>query len=305
LKKFKKILIIGGTGFIGYHLAKRCLEKNWHVTSLSTKKPKKIRFLKKVNYLYCDISKYNLLKKKLNLHYNYVVNLGGYVDHSNKKKVYLSHYLGVKNLAKFFLNSKIENFIQFGSGGEYGNLKPPHKEKSEKKPKSSYYNAKFMATKYLVNLYKKNSFPVTIFRLYQAYGPRQDPNRLIPIVIMNCLKNKTFDCTDGKQFRDFIYVEDVINAVVACFENKLSIGEIFNIGTNKPIKIKKLIIYINRLIKKGKPLFGKISLRKDEQLRFYPSIFKISKILNWKPKILLNKGINRTIKFYKSHEQNN
>ena len=62
----KKILINGGTGFIGYHLAKKCIEYNWSITSLSTKKPKKERKLDKVNYVFCDISNKKNLTKKIN-----------------------------------------------------------------------------------------------------------------------------------------------------------------------------------------------------------------------------------------------
>ena len=70
----KKILITGGTGFIGYHLAKKCLKLNWSVTSLSTKNPKKYRKLKKVKYLICDISNKIDLQKKIKNNYDYVVN---------------------------------------------------------------------------------------------------------------------------------------------------------------------------------------------------------------------------------------
>ena len=80
------ILIIGGTGFIGYHLAKRSIKKGWQVTSISTNPPKKIRKLSNVKYIISDITKKNSLKNKIKKNYNYVVNLGGYVDHSNKKK---------------------------------------------------------------------------------------------------------------------------------------------------------------------------------------------------------------------------
>ena len=86
----KKILITGGTGFIGYHLAKKCLKLNWSVTSLSTKNPTKIRKLKKIKYLISDISKKSDLKKIININYDYVVNLAGYVDHSRKKKTLYS-----------------------------------------------------------------------------------------------------------------------------------------------------------------------------------------------------------------------
>ena len=81
-----KILIVGGTGFIGYHLAKRSLKEGWTVTSISTRRPKKLRYISKVKYIICDITKKSILKKKINKNFDLVVNLGGYVDHSNKKK---------------------------------------------------------------------------------------------------------------------------------------------------------------------------------------------------------------------------
>ena len=86
MKIKKKILIVGGTGFIGYHLAKRAIKRGWQVTSISSRKPKKIRNLKKVKYLLCDITNFKLLKKCIHSKFKYVVNLGGHVDHSNKKK---------------------------------------------------------------------------------------------------------------------------------------------------------------------------------------------------------------------------
>ena len=63
-QKKKKILIVGGTGFIGYHLAKASLKKGWKVTSVSINKPKKIRRLKNIKYIFCDITKKNFIKKK-------------------------------------------------------------------------------------------------------------------------------------------------------------------------------------------------------------------------------------------------
>ena len=76
-------MIIGGTGFIGYYLAKKCLSKKWTVVSFSKNYPKKIRFLNNVNYLTGDLSVKNDLKI-INQTFDYVVNLGGYVDHKNK-----------------------------------------------------------------------------------------------------------------------------------------------------------------------------------------------------------------------------
>ena len=155
MKKKNKILIVGGTGFIGYHLAKKCLEQKWKVTSISTKRPLKKRYIKNIRYLICDISKQNSIKKKIKDDFDFVINLGGHVDHNNIKKTYASHYIGLKNLASFFQKKKIKLFIQIGSGGEYGKALSPHREGSEKAPKTIYNKSKYLATKHLIYLSKR------------------------------------------------------------------------------------------------------------------------------------------------------
>ncbi len=297
----KKILIIGGTGFLGYHLAKKCLLKKWDVTSISTNIPQKKRFLSKVKYLILDITKKKLILRKIKSNYDFVVNFGGYVNHNEKLKTYKSHYIGCKNLADIFKGSKIKLFIQIGSSVEYGNLKSPQKEDSKtnvNKLKSTYGKAKLMATNYLLKLNKINNFPCTILRLYLVYGPYQDKNRLIPHTLNECLNDNLFDCSAGKQYRDFLFVDDLMTAIFKCFYNKLSRGEIMNIGTGKPHNIKKIILFIRNNIKLGNPVFGKIQLRKDEILKLYPDISKIKKILNWKPYTLLHKGIKTITRHY-------
>ena len=298
----KKILLIGGTGFIGYHLSKKCIQKGWNVTSISTHKPRKIRFISKVKYVICDITKKKKLEKKLSKNFNFVVNLGGYVDHSDRKKTFKSHFLGVKNLASIFLNKSIQSFVQIGSGGEYGKSKSPHKEIHKGKPISVYYKAKLLATTHLLKLNKTKKFPVSIIRLYQAYGPRQDFNRFIPIIIQSCLKNKRFPCSEGKQFRDFIFVDDVVDAIIESLKSSKASGQIFNIGSGKPFKIKDIIKKINKKIKKGYPLYGKIKLRKDEEIKTFPSIAKAKKLINWRPKVSFQHGLQKTINFYNSRK---
>jgi len=294
----KKILIIGATGFLGYHLASYCIKKKFHVTSISKNSPRRIRFLKKVYYIRCDISNKKLLEKKLNNNYDYVVNFGGYVDHSNKKETFKSHYLGGKILGDIFLKKKIKKFIQIGSSMEYGRIHSPQKESFKCKPKSTYGLSKFLTTQYFLNLHKKNNFPVTILRLYQVYGPYQDSNRLIPIVINSCKANKNFSCSDGKQFRDFLYIDDLIRAIYITLNKKESSGKIINIGFGRPIKIKKIIKKIKNYFKKGNPIFGRIKLRKEELLKIYPDLKNAKNILNWKPRIDFKSGIKKTINFY-------
>ena len=82
-------------------------------------------------------------------------------------------------------------------------------------------------------------------------------------------------------------------------KKKESDGEIFNIGFGKTIKVKKVIQLINSLTKKGRPIFGQIKLRKEENLITYPNIKKAKILLKWKPKISFKKGIIKTINYYK------
>jgi dTDP-glucose 4,6-dehydratase len=281
----KKILIVGGTGFVGYHLAKEAVKKGFEVSSLSKNNPVKKRYLKKVKYIIADIANKKSINKIIRDDFQYVVNLAGYVDHTDEIKTYRSHYLGCKNISNYFLKKNIKLFVQVGSSMEYGLSKSPQKEDFKCKPKSIYGKAKFLATKYLLNLYKKKKFPVTIVRLYQVYGPYQDLNRFMPVVINSCKKNKDFPCSHGRQYRDFLYIDDLIDAIFLILRNPKATGEIFNIGSGKPLKIRNIIKKILSYYRSGKPQFGEIKLRKEEQMKIYPDIFKARRTLNWKPKI--------------------
>tara|TARA_A100001011_G_scaffold396469_1_gene494409 strand:+ start:1734 stop:2624 length:891 start_codon:yes stop_codon:yes gene_type:complete len=293
-----KILIVGGTGFVGYHLAKETLKKGWKVYSISTRKPIKARRIGKVRYIICDITNKKKLQKSINFHFDYVVNLGGYVNHTDYSKTIKSHYYGCKNLVDFFINNPPNSFVQIGSSNEYGRARSPQNEQIKCKPVSIYGKAKLLSTKYLIKMHKKKNFPSVVLRLYQAYGPRQDTNRLIPQAIVSFLNNREFNSTEGKQLRDFIHVDDVIQAIIKSLLTETSRGQIINIGSGKPRNIKSIIIKIFKFIKSGKINFGKIKMRKDEILKIYPSIKKAKKVLRWYPKISFSKGLNHTIKSY-------
>ena len=296
----KKILVVGGTGFIGFHLIKKLKNKKFIVDSISTKQPLKKRTINGVKYILTDISNLAKLKKSIKENsYSHVINLAGHVDHYNKKKTLNSHFTGCKNLVNIFLKSKIKSFIQIGSSGEYGNMTSPHYENFDAKPLTIYNLAKKKASDFLINSFKKSRFPVTIFRLYLAYGPNQDENRFIPIVIKNCLKDKSFELSHCNQYRDFIYIDDFVSLIIKSFKIKKSIGEIFNIGSGKPIKLKIIINKIKKHIKGGKPIFGEKKLRKDEIYKIYPNIDKAKTFFKWFPKTSIDNGLLKTVKFYK------
>lgn len=299
-----KVLITGGTGFIGYHLSKEFLKRNYKVTSISLTKPKKKRYLRNMNYLYCDLGNYNALKKTIVGDFDYVINLAGHVDHTNKAKVINSHFNGCKNLSTIFLKRKIKGFFQIGSCVEYGYKASPQKENAKIKLntiRSNYGISKYLATKYLLNLHQKKKFPVIILRLYLIYGPRQDTNRLIPIVLQKCKRRQGFPCSEGSQMRDFLHINDLVNLFFKIIQTsrKNYFGNIYNVGFGKPYSVKNVIMLIKKIVKGGKPNFGKIKLRKDEITELYPDINKIKDYFKWKPKIGLKKGISLLVNYDK------
>jgi nucleoside-diphosphate-sugar epimerase len=303
LKKKKKLLIVGGTGFIGYNLINKLKDnKNYNITSLSSNYPKKERKFLNIKYIFCDISNKKKLKKKLfNKEFDYIINLGGYVNHFEKKKTIDSHFNGCKNLVEIFSKKKIKRFLQMGSSVEYGNLSSPQKENAQiqlKKVNSNYGKAKLNATNLLLDYHHNLDFPAIILRLYITFGPNQELNRFIPIVINECLKKNKFPCSTGTQLRDFIYIDDLVRLIIKCLNKKDIEGEIFNVGSGKPKKIKDIIRLIMRETKGGLPSFGKIKLRKDETSALYPDISKAKKILGWSPKVKFSKGLKQTISYY-------
>lgn len=299
--KKKKILIVGGTGFLGFHLCKFFIKKNWKVLSLSLRPPVVSRKLNKVKYFYGDISNIDKIFFLNKISIDFIINCGGYVDHYKKQQTFNSHVNGCKNLVKIFSKKKIKLFVQLGSSTEYGLVSSPQSEKQNEKPTGNYGQIKLLCTNFLKEL--SFFFPYVIIRPYQVYGPFQDNNRIVPYIINSCLSNKKFPCTQGIQHRDFLYIEDFNRALyLILLKKQKCINQIINIGYGKPIKIKNLILKIKNYIKKGHPEFGKISMRKDEQKKVYPSIKKALKLLNWRPKVSLEKGLLKTISYYKKNK---
>lgn len=299
----KKLLIVGGTGFIGYHLLKEAQKRKYKVTSISINKPKKLRNLKGVNYILADISNYTILKKKLNTNFDFVINAGGYGVHPGFGKegdrLIYAHYQGLVNLLQILNLKKIKKFIQIGSSAEYGIINSPIKETALCTPQTPYAIAKFLCSKYLIEQFIEIKFPVTIFRLFQVYGPKQDDNRIVTFLIKNCLKNRKFFTTKGKQMCDFCYIDDVVNVIFKSIKNKKTNGQIFNIGSGKPISIKKIINLVLKKIRKGRPVFGGLNYKVGTNKNNFPNIAKVKKELRWSPKIDINSGISKTIESLK------
>ena len=304
LKK-NKLLVIGGTGFIGTVLLEEANKLGFKTTSLSLNQPSYKNFQKQTRYLCLDTSNRILLEKALDQNFNYVVNLGSYINHNSIKDdgfCIISEQLNLLNNLTSLLNtSNLIRFVQVGSSDEYGLTNSPQKEDFREMSFSPYSFSKVMNTHYLQMLNLSENFPSVILRLFLVYGPHQKFDRLVPYVIKSCLLNENFNLSAGDQIKNFCYVKDVAKAITQSLKSPNIEGQIINIGSSKIISIREIVEKIRSSIKMGKPNFKKINIRNIENKNLYPDISKAKKLLNWAPETSLETGLKETILWYKSN----
>ena len=297
-----KLLIIGGTGFIGQHVVKMALKKGFNVTVLTKNNHNANDKLDGVIYIAVDIgNKVSLLSNLKIKVFDYVINLGGYINHANYSnggsEVYDVHFSGVRNLVDCLDKSKIKGFVQIGSSDEYGNNSAPQIETQREAPISPYSCAKVASTHFLQTLYRTEMFPAVILRPFLVYGPGQSEERFIPQIIKGCTNRQEFPVSKGEQLRDFCFIDDFIQAVFSALDNHSAHGEVINIASGKPISIKKMINTIVAVIGSGQPQFGQIAYRNGENMSLYGDITKAKNILGWKSSVSLEQGLKETIKW--------
>jgi len=305
-QQYLKLLVVGGSGFIGQHVVKKALQKGFETTVLSKNDCNANDRLEGVVYLSADISNKEVLITQLKGRlFDYVVNLGGYVNHKNYfddgKKIYDVHFSGVKNLVDCLEKSEIKGFIQIGSSDEYGENLAPQNENQREAPFSIYSCAKVHSTHFLQTLYKTENFPAVILRPFLVYGPGQSIDRFIPQVINGCLTNEKFSSSKGEQLRDFCFIDDFVEAIFNALGNSNIYGEVINISSGKPVSIKTVVRMIVDIIGFGRPQFGKVLYRDGENKKLYADIDKAEKLLGWKPTVGLEKGLSKTIEWVKNN----
>ena len=196
-----KVLVIGGSGFIGGAIARRAVSLGWTVDSLGLKIPKEKDRIERVNYFCADITKIKTLQMISTKKYHYVVNTGGYINHKfffdGGNTVLNAHFDGLINIVKSIDKSSLIRFINIGSSDEYGDTAAPQVENMREKPISPYSAAKAAATHFLQTLYRTEAFPSVSLRLFLCYGPGQARNRFLPYLIGRCLENGEINTTPG------------------------------------------------------------------------------------------------------------
>ena len=220
----------------------------------------------------------------------------------------LSYYNKLKKISKSsFKFHHISTDEVFGSLGEKGFFV----EDSPYDP-SSPYSASKASSDHLVRAWHRTfGLPVTISNCSNNYGPYQFPEKLIPLIIINCLSNKSLPVYGkGENIRDWLYVEDHCKAINLILQEG-AIGDTYNIGGNNEISNINIVESICTILDKLKPsnsgksykqLISFVKDRPGHDFRYAINTTKIKKDLNWEPKETFDSGLTKTIKWYLENE---
>jgi len=295
---------VGGRGFIGSHLVASLLNTGALVTTLALSEPLSPIELEGVEHVTGDLRDPDGLRKCLtDREFDYVINSGGYIDHSpyfsGGRDLVDQHFLGTMNLLDLVKGPDLKGYVQIGSSDEYGSLEAPQKEDSREAPISPYSVAKVAATHLLQMLRRTENLPVVVVRLFLVYGPGQGYQRFLPQVIRGCLANQVFETSEGMQLRDFCYVDDVVDAILLAMVSEEAHGRVINVASGEPVTIREVIEKVVTMVGGGKADFGKIPYRVGENMGLYAEISLAKEILGWQPAITLDEGLKRTIAWYR------
>ena len=153
-----------------------------------------------------------------------------------------------------------------------------------------------------MKFYKRN---IKIVRPFNAFGPWQSMKAVIPELIIKSLRGEEIKTTKGLQTREFNYVQNLVDGFISCAKNKKTLQNVYNIGSNKEIRIKDIARLIHKLTNsKSKLSIGKLKSRKTDILRMSANYKKFSAVTNWKPNKNFIDGMKITIEWYRKYLKN-
>ena len=318
----KKVIVTGGSGFIGSNLVKYLLKKKYFVINIDSLKysanpynTKNLNTNKNYIFFKLDLNNKNKILKILKKYKPVgIFNLAAetHVDRSIDTPYNFIHsnILGTYNLLESILASKKKiKLIHISTDEVYGDvIKGRSDEKYPYNPSSPYSSTK-ASSDHLVKAYVKTyKIPAIITNCCNNYGPNQFPEKLIPKLIYNIIKNKPLPIYGkGKNSREWMHVHDHCEALLLIFL-KGKIGENYNIGSGinlKNIDIAKKLLKIakNKYLNiNGNVKIKFVKDRPGHDIRYALNNNKIKRKLGWKSKITLEKGLDQTFNWYLNNE---
>jgi len=316
----KNVIVTGGLGFIGSNLIKLLIKKKFNVINLDKisyssnfYNTKDLKNNKNYKFIKCNIINKNNVSKIINK-YNPIAifNLAAetHVDRSidTPKSFIENNILGTFNLLEVFRdyykkNKKIK-LVHISTDEVYGDiLKGRSRENDPYKPSSPYAASKASSDHLVFSYFKTFKLPLIITNCSNNYGPNQHPEKLIPKLIYNIINNIRLPLYgDGKNSREWIFVDDHCEALIGVLKRG-KIGEFYNIGSEKNLSNIQIAKSLIKISKKYLSLGSKVKIkyvkdRPGHDKRYALNSSKIKSKVKWSSKIDLEKGLEKTFKWY-------
>ncbi|MDD5022976.1 MAG: SDR family oxidoreductase [Candidatus ainarchaeum sp.] len=306
------VMVTGGAGFIGSHLVERLLKEGYSVKiidNFSTGKEENIADIAKdIEIIKIDIQdKEKVWESLKGVDYVFHDAAMTSVEESikNPAKCWKVNITGTLHLLNGSVKNNVKRFIFASSAAVYGgSLQLPKKEDMDSVPISPYGNSKVMGELNALKFHQNEGLDCVSLRYFNAYGPRNDPNSPYSGVISSFIGRMINDIQpviygDGKQTRDFIYVDDIVDANMLAMKNQKAPGLTFNIATGKQTSLLELVDALNAQFGKNiVPHFREV--REGDITHSYADVTKAKEILEFESKTSLKEGLEKTIEWFKN-----
>ncbi len=311
-------LITGSSGFIGFHLSAKLLKYNHKVIGLDNMnkyydlnlKKKRNSLLKKFkNYKFYEVNINNknkidaiFKKEKVDIVIHLAAQAGVRYSIINPSIYVKTNLVGFYNIIQNCVDHKIKKFIFASSSSIYGaNKKSKFKENFFTDKPLQLYAATKKSNELVAHSYSSlYDLKCIGLRFFTVYGPWGRPDMSLFKFVKNILCNKHIEIyNNGNHFRDFTYIDDCVSGIIKSLKFKMKKNfEIFNIASEKPIKLINFIKLIEKSLKiKSKKKY--MGLQKGDTIRTSASIKKISKLTGYRPRMSIQKGVHKFTQWYK------
>jgi nucleoside-diphosphate-sugar epimerase len=305
-----RVLVTGATGFIGSHLVRRLVslgaETHALTSTVSAVYPVRLVDLRDQVTVHggnlTDRSAMDALVAEVRP--THVLHLGAYT-HVGKSwhrvdECIQANVQGTVNLLQALDGTGYRRFVYTGTSEIYGDIGVPFREDAQVHPISPYSVSKYAGERYCRMFNQGHGWPIVMLRPFNAYGPAQTVDRVIPEIIVRALRGQPLAMTQGRQTREFNFVEDLVDGFILAATVPGVEGELFNLGCGEEVSMRDLATSILDLL--GNPVepdFGALPDRPTEIWRMFCDNTRAREILGWKPRHSLTEGLERTIAWYR------
>jgi UDP-glucose 4-epimerase len=307
----ENVLVTGGAGFMGSHLAEDLNKRGYNVVVLDDLSGGyKENVPENTKFFEGSITDYGLLEKLFDEYrFDYVFHLAAYaaegLSHFIRRFNYENNLIGSINLINLSVLHKVKCFVYTSSIAVYGTNQLPMREDIVPKPEDPYGISKYAVELDLKAANEMFGLNYIVFRAHNVYGERQNLNdkyrNVIGIFIRQIMKEEPLTIFgDGKQTRAFSYIGDVSPVIADSINNKQAYNEVFNIGAEKPYSVNELAEMISREF--GVELRKKNCPPRNEVEHAYSDHRKLERIFNYRSRYSLEDGIKRMVKWAKKQK---